>query len=64
MVAAIRRLIVINAEAENLLGMAKFRDLMLEIGLLAGTVLLLGATVLALRIRRGEDDEPITGPTS
>jgi len=37
---------------------------MLEIGLLAGTVLLLGATVFALRIRRGEDDEPTTGPTS
>jgi len=64
MVAAIRRLIVISAEAENLLGTAKFRDLMLEIGLLAGTVLLLGATVFALRIHRGEDDEPTTGPTS
>jgi uncharacterized membrane protein (DUF373 family) len=63
-VAAIRRLIVISAEAENLLGTAKFRDLMLEIGLLAGTVLLLGATVFALRIRRGENDEPTTGPTS
>ena len=36
---------------------------MLEIGLLAGTVLLLGATVFALRIRRGEDDEPTTRPT-
>ena len=64
MVAAIRRLIVISAEAENLLGTAKFRDLMLEIGLLAGTVLLLGATVFALRIRRGDNDEPTTGPTS
>ena len=64
MVAAIRRLIVISAEAENLLGTAKFRDLMLEIGLLAGTVLLLGATVFALRIRRGDNDDPTTGPTS
>jgi uncharacterized membrane protein (DUF373 family) len=64
MVAAIRRLIVISAEAENLLGTAKFRDLMLEIGLLAGTVLLLGATVFVLRIRRGEDDEPATRPLS
>jgi hypothetical protein len=27
-------------------------------------VLLLGATVFALRIRRGENDEPTTGPTS
>ena len=55
---------MISAEAENLLGTAKFRDLMLEIGLLAGTVLLLGATVFALRIRRGGNDEPTTGPTS
>jgi hypothetical protein len=37
---------------------------MLEIGLLAGTVLLLGTTVFALRIRPGEDHEPTTGPTS
>ena len=63
-VAAIRRLIVISAEAENLLGTAKFRDLMLEIGLLAGTVLLLGATVFALRIRRGGNDESTTGSRS
>ena len=61
-VAAVRRLIVISAEAENLLGTDEFRDVILEIGVLAGTVLLLGATVLVLRIRRGEDEEPITGP--
>lgn len=61
-VAAVRRLIVISAEAENLLGTAQFRDLMLEIGILAGTVLVLGTTVLLLRIKRAEDDEPITGP--
>jgi uncharacterized membrane protein (DUF373 family) len=60
-VAAVRRLIVVSAEAENLLGTAQFRDVMLEIAILAGTVLLLGATVLLLRIRRG-DDEPTTGP--
>ena len=61
-VAAVRRLIVISAEAENLLGTPKFRDVMLEIAILAGTVLLLGATVLLLRIKRAEDDEPIPGP--
>ena len=61
-VAAVRRLIVISAEAENLLGTHKFRDVMLEIAILAGTVLLLGATVLLLRIKRAEDDEPIPGP--
>ena len=37
-VAAVRRLIVISAEAENLLGTPKFRDVMLEIAILAGTV--------------------------
>jgi uncharacterized membrane protein (DUF373 family) len=50
-VAAVRRLIVISAEAENLLGTAQFRDVVLEIAVLAGTVLLLGATVLLLRLR-------------
>ena len=60
-VAAVRRLIVISAEAENLLGTAEFRDVMIEIGVLAATVLLLGATVLLLRIRRA-DEEPTTGP--
>ena len=57
-VAAVRRLIVISAEAENRLGTAEFRDVMLEIGVLAATVLLLGATVVVLRITRGRDDEP------
>ena len=60
-VAAVRRLIVISAEAENLLGTAEFRDVMLEIGVLAVTVLLLGVTVLVLRIKRSEDVEPTTG---
>jgi uncharacterized membrane protein (DUF373 family) len=60
-VAAVRRLIVISAEAENLLGTAEFRDVILEIGVLAVTVLLLGATVLVLRIRRAEDEESTTG---
>jgi uncharacterized membrane protein (DUF373 family) len=59
-VAAVRRLIVISAEAENLLGTAEFRDVMLEIGVLAGTVLLLGATVLVLRLRPTADNESTT----
>ncbi len=62
-VAAVRRLIVISAEAENLLGTGRFRDVMLEIGVLAATVLLLGATVLVLRITRRGDDEPTGGQT-
>jgi uncharacterized membrane protein (DUF373 family) len=61
-VAAVRRLIVISAEAENLLGTPRFRDLLLEIGVLAGTVLVLGATVFLLRIIRGSDDGPSPGP--
>jgi uncharacterized membrane protein (DUF373 family) len=64
MVAAIRRLIVISAEAENVLGTVQFRDLMLEIGLLAGTVLVLGATVFVLRIARQGDDRQPDGPTA
>ena len=61
-VAAVRRLIVISAEAENLLGTVKFRDVMLEIAILAGTVLLLGATVLPRRRRRlyGPADQPFS----
>ena len=62
--AAVRRLIVISAEAEHLLGTTEFRDVMLEIGILAGTVLLLGATVLVLRINRTKNDEPTTGTTA
>jgi hypothetical protein len=61
-VAAVRRLIVISAEAENLLGTAKFRDVMLEIGVLAMTVLLLGVTVLVLRIRQAGDEMATGSP--
>jgi uncharacterized membrane protein (DUF373 family) len=63
-VAAIRRLIVISAEAENLLGSAQFRDVMLEIGVLAGTVLVLGVTVFVLRIIHRGGDTPTIGPTA
>jgi uncharacterized membrane protein (DUF373 family) len=62
-VAAVRRLIVLSAEAENRLGTPGFRDVLLEIGVLSGTVLLLGATVLILRITRGADDSSVTGTT-
>jgi uncharacterized membrane protein (DUF373 family) len=64
MVAAIRRLIVISAEAENLLGTPRLRDLMAEIGVLAGTVLVLGVTVFVLRIVRGGDEGLSPGPTA
>jgi uncharacterized membrane protein (DUF373 family) len=51
-VAAIRRLIVVSAEAENVLGTPRFRDVMVEIGVLAGAALVLGTTVLLLRLAR------------
>lgn len=60
-VAAVRRLIVLSAEAENRLGTPGFRDVLLEVGVLSGTVLLLGATVLILRITRGADDSSVNG---
>lgn len=48
-VAAIRRLIVISAEAKDLLGTPEFSDAMFEIGLLTGSVLLLAAAIFLLR---------------
>jgi uncharacterized membrane protein (DUF373 family) len=58
-VAAIRRLIVISAEAEDTIGTPRFRDLILEIAVLAGTALVLGVTVVLLRrTRRGDDPVP------
>ncbi|MGH2775699.1 MAG: phosphate-starvation-inducible PsiE family protein [Actinomycetota bacterium] len=48
-VAAIRRLIVISAEAKDLLGTPEFADAMFEIGLLTGSVLLLAAAIFLLR---------------
>jgi uncharacterized membrane protein (DUF373 family) len=58
-VAAIRRMIVISAEAEDQLGTPQFRDLVLEIGVLAGTVLVLGLTVVLLRRSRRSDEAPV-----
>lgn len=55
-VATIRRLIVVGAQAEGRIGTPEFRDIMIEIGVLAGTALVLGLTVLILRIRRGRDE--------
>ena len=51
-VAAIRRLLVLSAEAEDLLGTPHFRDVVLEIAVLAATVLVLGLTVLLFRMAR------------
>lgn len=48
-VAAIRRLIVISAEAKDLLGKPEFADAMTEIAILAVTILLLGISIFLLR---------------
>ena len=55
-VAAIRRMVVLSAEAQDLLGKPEFGDAMLELGLLGGIVLLLGLTVFLLR--RTDRSEP------
>jgi uncharacterized membrane protein (DUF373 family) len=62
-VAAIRRVIVIGAEAENTLGTPRFRDVMLEIAILTGTVLVLGITVFVLRMVRTQAPAASQGPT-
>lgn len=63
-VAAIRRVIVISAEAKDLFGTPRFRDVMLEIGLLTATVLVLGVTVFILRATHRSAGEPSLGPPS
>jgi uncharacterized membrane protein (DUF373 family) len=57
-VAAIRRVIVISAEARDQFGTPRFRDVMLEIGVLTVMVLVLGVTVLVLRLARVTADHP------
>lgn len=52
-VAAIRRLIVISAEAKEMVGTQEFVDAMTEVGLLTGAVLLLAGAIFLLRARRG-----------
>ena len=53
-VAVIRRLIVISAEVPEFLGDPRFSDLMIEMGVLVGAALALGATVFLLGLRGGE----------
>jgi hypothetical protein len=55
-VAAIRRILVVSAEAQELLGKPQFGDAMLELGLLGVTVILLGLTIFLLR--RTTSSEP------
>jgi uncharacterized membrane protein (DUF373 family) len=48
-VAAIRRLVVVSAEAKDLLGKPEFGDAMTEIGILTGTVVILALAIFLLR---------------
>ncbi|HJR44327.1 MAG TPA: phosphate-starvation-inducible PsiE family protein [Actinomycetota bacterium] len=57
-VAAIRRLVVVSAEAKDLLGKPTFGDAMLEIGVLTGAVLALGATIFMLRHTEHSEPKP------
>lgn len=61
-VAVIRRLIVISAEAPEFLGDPRFIDLMVEMGVLVGAALGLGTTIFLLGRRRGSDGEPGANP--
>ena len=57
-VAAIRRLIVISAEAPKAVGEPVFADRMLEMGILIVAVAALGVTIAVLRRNRAGSVEP------
>lgn len=61
-VAAIRRLVVVSAEAKDLFGKPDFTDAMLEIGVLTGTILALGATIFMLRHTEHSEPRPTHEP--
>jgi uncharacterized membrane protein (DUF373 family) len=57
-VAAIRRLLVVSAEAKELLGTPEFADAMLELGVLTAAVLFLTLAVFLLRKTTGSEPRP------
>lgn len=57
-VAVIRRLIVISAEAPDFVGREAFGDFMLELGILVGAVLGLGTTIFLLRHTEHSEPRP------
>jgi uncharacterized membrane protein (DUF373 family) len=63
-VAAIRRLVVVSAEAKELLGTPDFADAMLEIGVLTAGVVLLGLTVFLLRHTQSSEPTSAHEPRS
>lgn len=61
-VAAIRRLIVVSAQAKDLLGKPEFSDAMLEIAVLTGTITFLGLTIFMLRHTDKSEPRPAHEP--
>jgi uncharacterized membrane protein (DUF373 family) len=57
-VAALRRIIVITAQAADDIGDDDFRDLMLELGILIGAALALGFTIFLLRHTERSEPTP------
>jgi uncharacterized membrane protein (DUF373 family) len=63
-VAAIRRMVVVSAQAKDLVGTPEFSDALLEIGVLTGTIALLGATIFMLRHTYQSEPRPEHEPES
>lgn len=61
-VAAIRRLIVISAEAPDFVGTDEFGDMMLELGILIGAVVGLGITIYLVRHTEHSEPRPAHEP--
>jgi uncharacterized membrane protein (DUF373 family) len=57
-VAAIRRLVLISAEAKDLLGKPEFSDAMLEIGVLTAAIVLLSLSIFLLRHTTRSEPRP------
>jgi uncharacterized membrane protein (DUF373 family) len=57
-VAAIRRLVLISAEAKDLLGKPEFSDAMLEIGVLTAAIVLLALSIFLLRHTTRSEPRP------
>jgi len=57
-VAIIRRLVVVSAEAKDLIGTPEFGDAMLEIGILSAGIVALGGTIFLLRHTYQSEPKP------
>jgi uncharacterized membrane protein (DUF373 family) len=57
-VALIRRLVVVSAEAKDLFGKPEFSDALWEIGVLSGSIVALGGTIFMLRHTYQSEPKP------